>query len=332
MLYAGAKAETGKYNAKAIWNCNGLIRDNKQDMMEVMNDNNLHVLGVSEMHLRQGSNDDLSCLDKFTWYSKERLGKEKKGGGILTIVKPGFNHSRYEPPLPMYPYLDNEREWILIHENNSNVAICFEYLAAQVRGENFQVWNAELCAMLQTEITTLREDGYTCSLAGDFNGHVGADSQVIQGNNRDINSNGRLIRNFVSSNDLRIVNRDAERCKGLFTQITHNSLSALDLVLEDDKEGFLVTEMSIDTFGKILGGSDHSAIFYKLKIKPGSTTDEPQEEEPIIGPNQATAEAYREAFEALVVLEYHGYWREMPVPPGYTSWSSKNSMQSKTST
>ena len=166
--------------------------------------------------------------------------------------------------------------------------------------------------MLQTEITTIREDGYTSSLAGDFNGHIRADSHGKPVNNRDINSNGRLIRNFVSSNDLRIVNKDTERCKGLFTQITHNSVSALDLVLEDDKEDFLVTEMSIDTFGKILGGSDHSAIFYKLKIKPGSTTDELQEEEPVIGPNQATAEAYREAFEALVVLESHRYWTEMP--------------------
>ena len=44
----------------AYWNCNGLIRDNKQDMIvDVMNDNNLHVLAVSETHLRQGSNDDL---------------------------------------------------------------------------------------------------------------------------------------------------------------------------------------------------------------------------------------------------------------------------------
>ena len=84
-------------------------------IVDVMINNNIHVLGVSETHLRQGSND------KFTWYSKERLGKEKKGGGILTIIKPGLNHSRYEPPLPMYSYLDNEREWILIHENNSNV-------------------------------------------------------------------------------------------------------------------------------------------------------------------------------------------------------------------
>ena len=51
-----------------IWNCNKHIRDNKQDMiMEVMNDENIHVLGVSETHLRKGSNDDLSSLDKFSW-------------------------------------------------------------------------------------------------------------------------------------------------------------------------------------------------------------------------------------------------------------------------
>ena len=102
----------------------------------------------------------------------------------------------------MYPYLDNEREWILIHENNSNVAICFVYLADEVGGDNFHVWTTELCAMLQAEITTLREDGYMCSLAGDFNGHIGADSQGIPGNSSDINSNGRLIQNFVSSNGL----------------------------------------------------------------------------------------------------------------------------------
>ena len=52
--------------------------------------------------------------------------------------------------------------------------------------------------------------GYTCSLAGDFNGHIRADSQGIPGNSLDINSNGRLIRNFVSDNGLRIVNGDSD--------------------------------------------------------------------------------------------------------------------------
>ena len=84
--------------------------------------------------------------------------------------------------------------------------------------------------------------------------------------------------------------------------MTANAVSALDLVLEDDLEDKLVPEMSIDSFGRILGGSDHSAIFFKLKINPGSTTGGKQEEEPIKGPTQPSSEAYREAFEALVVL------------------------------
>ena len=93
----------------------------------------------------------------------------------------------------MFPYLDNEQEWIPFQKNNINVAICFLYLAAEVGEENFPVWNAELYAMLQTEITALREDGDTCSLARDFNGHIGAESQGIPGNNNNINSNERLI-------------------------------------------------------------------------------------------------------------------------------------------
>ena len=72
-------------------------------IVDVMEDNNIHVLSISETNLRQGIKWR-SCL------------------------------------------------------NNSNVAICFVYLAAEVGGDNFHVWNAELCAMLQAKITTLRED------------------------------------------------------------------------------------------------------------------------------------------------------------------------------
>ena len=61
----------------AIWNCNGLIKDTKPDMiMEVMNDENIHVLGVSETHLRKGSNDDLSSLDNS--HGTLKRGSERK--------------------------------------------------------------------------------------------------------------------------------------------------------------------------------------------------------------------------------------------------------------
>ena len=62
-----------------VWNCNGLVRDNEQDMIvEVMKDNNIHVLSASETHLRQGSNDDLACLDKLTWYSRRGSVQKRK--------------------------------------------------------------------------------------------------------------------------------------------------------------------------------------------------------------------------------------------------------------
>ena len=60
--------------------------------------------------------------------------------------------------------------------------------------------------------------------------------------------------------------------------------------------------MSIDTYGRILGGSDHSAIFFKLRVNHWTMGVWTQEKRPIIGPTLRTADAYREAFEALVVL------------------------------
>ena len=98
---------------------------------------------------------------------------------MLTIVNRGVNHSRYSPPIPLFPYLDTEREWILIHEANAQIALCFVYCAAEIGGEEFKTWNQELMAMIQTELDTLKEQGYLLLFAGDFNAHVGNDMQGI---------------------------------------------------------------------------------------------------------------------------------------------------------
>ena len=68
------------------------------------------------------------------------------------------------------------------------------------------------------------------------------DSQGIPRNSTDMNFNGRLIWNFVSNNGLIIVNGDSDCCEGLFTKMTANLVSALDLVLEDDLEDKLVSQ------------------------------------------------------------------------------------------
>ena len=114
-----------------FWNCNGIMRDDNPSLLaNVFQQLELDIMCIVETHMRQGSNEDLSPLNRHTVYHKERLGTAKKGGGLITIVKPGLNHLRWEPPLPMFPYLDAERDWILIHENSKKLAFCSVYMAA----------------------------------------------------------------------------------------------------------------------------------------------------------------------------------------------------------
>ena len=51
----------------------------------------------------------------------------------MTFVRPGLNHSRWDPGLVMFPYLDAERAWVLIH-----IAMCAVYCAAEVADGHFK--------------------------------------------------------------------------------------------------------------------------------------------------------------------------------------------------
>ena len=57
---------------------------------------------------------------------------------------------------------------------------------------------------------------------------------------------GKLVREFIHTNNLSIVNKDQNRCIGGFTRITSNSMSILDLVLEDSIAGHIVDKVEID--------------------------------------------------------------------------------------
>ena len=182
----------------------------------------------------------------------------------MTIIDPDINHSRWEPGLVMFPYLDAERSWVLVHGGGRNVAICSVYSAADAPNSNFEKWNFELYAMITAEMSTIGNEGYECLIIGDLNGHIGCDAQGIPGNNPDINVNGTLVRDFIHNTGMKLVNSDQIRCTGVFTRATLNSISCLDLVLEDTKAGEIVQDMFIHENNEILGGSDHSALFITL--------------------------------------------------------------------
>ena len=116
---------------------------------------NIRISFLNETMLVHGTNDDLTCLSKFIVYSKERQFGSIKGGGLMTIINLDINHSRWEPRLVMFPYLDAERSWVLVHEGGRNVAICSVYSAAEAPNSNFGTWNFELYAMITAEMSTM---------------------------------------------------------------------------------------------------------------------------------------------------------------------------------
>ena len=194
------------------WNANGILRDTKIELLaEVLDTERIDLCFIDETLMQYGNNDDLSCLNNFTVYTNERSFGMKKGGGKMTIIRQDLNHTRWDPGLVMYPYLDAERSWILVHENDKHIAFCSVYCAAEVPNEHYKMWNSELYAMIQQEMETIKGEGFDCVIMGDLNGHVGNDDKGIIGNSPDVNYNGRLLRDFVESNNLTMINADRNR-------------------------------------------------------------------------------------------------------------------------
>ena len=257
----------GDYLNLVAWNCNGLLRSDKIDQVaEAFEKHKLDLIFLTETHIRAGAVEDLSSFRGCELYTKNRSGYEKRGGGQLILVRSSINHMRHVPGLVMFPYLDAERDWVLVHEGGRDLAICSVYLAADVGGTEHIVWNADLINMIQAEMVALTEQGYACLLVGDFNGHIGCDDQGVVGNNPDINYNGRLIREFVFNNDLVIVNADKDRCSGTFTRVVSNSVSLLDLAIEGRGPSVLVHSMVVDELNQFLTGSDHSPLIVTLNV------------------------------------------------------------------
>ena len=76
------------------WNINGILRDSKlEHLVEILNEENIGICFLNETLLVHGTNDDLSSLDSFIVYSKERPFGSKMGGGLMTIINPSINHS-----------------------------------------------------------------------------------------------------------------------------------------------------------------------------------------------------------------------------------------------
>ena len=250
------------------WNCNGITNHCKlQEINDIMESEQLDVLFIDETHLKKGTNEDMTLLDKWTPTYLERDFGLKNGGGKIVLKSPKLKYLEWNPIVKDKEWVSSERTWIFVYKNGSNIAICSVYMAAEITAnDDYKLWNESLYETIQGELRGLENEGYKCMIMGDMNAHIGTPPLGIDGNKPGTNSNGRKLLDFVSNNNLVILNRNKELCTGTFTRITPYSSTILDYVLITKNLQDNIIRMGIDDEVSLFSGSDHVALRVDISV------------------------------------------------------------------
>ena len=164
-------------------------------------------------------------------------------------------------------YLDTERQWLLLGSKNVNYAICNIYMRAKIAAcPDFKIHNKQLMEMITNEMSYLYGHGFHIVIMGDMNGHNGNKwNGAVRNNKSDVNSNGKLIIDFIKSNNLKLINEMEEQGRvftreGRLLDGTIASESCLDLCLMDTQLAYMVTNFKVDCSTEGQFDTDHKMI------------------------------------------------------------------------
>ena len=148
-------------------------------------------------------------IDDYNNVGNERGENSRAGGGFMAYWRSELSvHPHYVEVGMKYKKLDTEWQWLLLVKANQSFAICNVYLRAEVPAcPDFKDHYDLLLEMLMLEIVDLRNKGFHILLIGDFNAHIGNDWYgALSNNRRDVNSNGRRVREFITINHFEVLN------------------------------------------------------------------------------------------------------------------------------
>ena len=254
-------------------NLNGLTEFRSEEI-KTLADDGIDVIMFQETWRRGDGLGEKPRLDGYKTYTNERMGEEKKGGGLAVLVKDNImsNDWRGDPESEEEIRISKERLWILVHTGNVKLAIVDVYFACIHLNKPEVIRDNEvLVELLARERRELTDLGYKCIVMGDCNarvGHLGVLGE--RGNDGKVNGNGRLLKNFATDNHMVILN-SRPMSQGLFTRHAGREGKAIETVLDyglinKEDEG-MVTSFIIDENNRYSINSDHSTIFMSLKLE-----------------------------------------------------------------
>ena len=197
-------------------------------------------------------------------YHGVRSGTEKGGGGLVIFYRDNLKVHRHKPEVPHeLEYIQNERQWLLLHDGAKKCAFLHCYLACQTtRNDSYLRWNEDLFFLMKEEAKVLKQQGFMVLAMGDFNTRVGR-LPGLEENTPDTNDNFPMFSNFLNETNLLIINT-LPVAKGVFTRFmtreNRRYKSVLDYGLIGPELSNTVTSFVIDANARFKTGSDHALL------------------------------------------------------------------------
>ena len=165
---------------------------------------------------------------------------------------------------------------MVVDTGSVKVAIVNAYLACH-SGRRPQHYddNISIINLVTKEINHLTEKGFTILIMGDLNSRVGDEPPLgIVGNDKKVNENCRILKQFVRENGLVII-ISLPLSQGLFTRRTmdHDKGKLVESVLDAlMRDVHMINSFVVDEFNRYAITSDHSTIVIEIKLTNGKQT------------------------------------------------------------
>ncbi len=200
------------------------------------------IVCLTETHWRKGSRG--KQIEGYRRYTKSRGVEERKGGGLAIYCKETLGSHEWAGESGEQDRTGNERMWIVLGQQDSNLAIGVVYMRAG-GGQEVREWNDDIESNLMEEIQQLKKEGTEVCLVGDFNGHIEG-MREKQGEKTD--TNGERVMRLTEQNNMEIVNR-SEKCRGKWTWMQRGSKTVVDYVMMDTNLAERIVKMTVDEEG-----------------------------------------------------------------------------------
>ena len=250
----------------------------RKELGRTLNKLDTDIFSVTEHHKSRGEfNDDdaYSTIKDFKTlkikgFSSASKHRKAGSGGVAWYLKKTIGAEIWEgADLP-----ENLREaglercWIKIPTKTGPLFLAVVYMPVETSDDQHEEKFKNILDVLNKDCSELDADNIPYLLYGDFNSHLGSDSDDpmgIPGNHEGIGNNGQKLLDWVRLRNLAIVNSLSGKCHGLWTRMKGRSKSVLDLLLVS--KGYLskVSWLNIDDSREMAVKSDHNLLMSLIR-------------------------------------------------------------------